>query len=239
MRLFTFVSVVLAICLAAGASSAGIVGTMLGNSGWEVSTSSPSQNDVNIVWSEGTDISGRRYVALEISKIFHRYLNPLTGEVLPIILSFDQVKPDNLTATRIIIADETIANRTGITWRDYHWVLFRHDVASFNRDLSNITFNPNSPGWYISNFSSFSWDLNEDLGTDELSVFGGDVFDGNNFSAGPSAGNLVIDVDGLGNLSDAAHFVFKQFPTIPEPATLAMLALGGGGLAILRRRDRS
>ncbi|MGA2266112.1 MAG: PEP-CTERM sorting domain-containing protein [Phycisphaerae bacterium] len=217
-------------------AQAGMISGTLGNSGWLVN--GISSGSVGIaVDNEGTDNDGRKFVAIEVIKVFNQGPDPQNGSIPPIILNFIQTGVTAAPATRIYIADEIITNLTGVRWTDFHWILGTTDTARFNRDMTNPTNNPDKTGWQIGPFTTANWSADPNLGTETLSVSGGDgVANQSSFFPGTGYGNLVIDVNTDGRSSSV--FTLKEIPTtIPEPASLALLGLGGV-MVILRRRAR-
>ena len=115
---------------------------------------------------------------------------------------------------------ESVLNDTGVTWNDYHILLAnlptgmpQYAGASFI-DLSGVTSD------------LFGSPVSSD--SDEINFAGGPVADGQtvHFSG------IRIDYnDVIGGV-----FYLKQIPT-PEPTCVALLALGGVGLFIRRRRN--
>jgi hypothetical protein len=224
------------VLLAGGMTAqAGLISGTLGDSGWQVYGASSGSVGI-AVDREGTDADGRRFVAIEIIKVFTEGPDPQTGSIPPITLNFLAMPRSAApTATRIYIADEIITNLTGVDWTDFHWIIGTTDRTRFNRELTNPTTDPNADGWHIGPFTNAEWSKNANLGTETLSVAGGSVPNQSSFFPGTGHGNLVIDVDLEG--SGTTVFTLKEIPTIPEPASLTLLGLGGA-MVILRRRAR-
>ena len=208
----------------------------LGDSGWSVS--GPSYAEVNVMvddvhWSEDWDHS---YVLLQIHKKF-RAAPDEQGNFSPVTLTFIQTAPDAETVPNIRIADEAITNLTGVAWTDFHWILSKFVYASFNSDVPVYTGDPGDtpPGvWDIYPFKGSSWQSSQT--TDQLNVFDGVIPDLGVWYPGiRSSGALEINVD-LDGAPRNFSFDLKELPTIPEPATLTLLAAGA---AVLIRRRRS
>lgn len=214
-------------------AQAGVIQASLGNSGWQVSGTTTGSVAV-VVDGEGIDDDGKRFVAIEIIKVFRDRPDPQTQALPPICLTFTQTGSSQTTAQRIYIADEMITNFTGVTWVDFHWIVGVTDTARFNRALTNPTVNPQQEGFQLAPFTGFEWSADQGIGVETLSAFGGAVPNGATFFPGTGVGNLVIDIVGL-DRQGAAVFILKEIPTIPEPASLLLIS-GGGALVLLRRR---
>ena len=183
-------------------------------------------------------------LALEVFKVFDVPPDPFFGTLSPLILTFEQIAPDDQTADMILINDETITNRTGVAWEGFSWTLVQMGYAEFDEELtfpSDFGGNP-AYDFDLDTFSDHEW-LNNHAGseatwTQTLYAYEGVVPDGGLFMPGVMGGQLVIDVDLLGfDGSDAdATFFLKEIPTLPEPASMAILAMGGFALLGKRRR---
>lgn len=216
-------------------AQANLVQASLGDSGWQVTGAANGSVGVTVD-REGTDSDGRRFVAIEIFKVFREGPDPQTQAVPATLLNFIQTGSNTAAAQRIYISDESITNMTGVTWRDFHWILGVTDVARFNRDMTNPTTNADELGWQIGPFTKASWSANANLGTEELAVAGGEVADGSSFFPGIGKGNLVIDIVGLDR---GLVFTLKEIPTISEPASLMLIGIGATLVLLKCRSSRS
>ena len=208
----------------------------LGDSGWRIQ--GPGYCELQLAIDDEGVTDDIKWVAISISKNFRFGPDPFTGLYPAIELDFMQmegVAREDL-ATRIIITSEMINNSTGTDWLDYHWRLYGHGIAMFNRELTNPTVEVAEDGWLIDPFASYAWDTDDVFGTEELSVFDGVIPNNDAFFPGSGSGSLIIDIDPYCDLPcvEPAIFKFWQAPT-PEPTTLALLAIGG---MILSRRPR-
>lgn len=168
-------------------------------------------------------------VQIQIEKTF--LFPPDVGGVFPAIqIIFSQRLADALTVPRITIADESITNLTGVPWSDFHWAVLDSGTVSFNiADSTPFDTSPFANQTFADNFG-----LGDPNKATDLWVDGGTVAPNSAFFPGltGAGGQLAIDFD----LSTAnTDFVLKEFPT-PEPATIALLALGAVGLIGRRRR---
>jgi len=150
------------------------------------------------------------------------------GEYLanvPLILTFNQVAAN--AVHDIIINDEILTNSTGTDWTAFVMELL---------DDGDAVFDPvASAGLSIDPFTVATFDL----GDSRFTVSGGVVPDGATWSPGssPFDGELVINTTlGAGTAQDPyTTFSLKEYP-VPEPNTLALVALGLVGLALRQRR---
>jgi len=190
--------------------------------GWQADVFDSSIVSINV------DVVGPDFLVIEISKDF---LDPPgVGGVFPAnLIDFQQIAADADTVPRIIIADETVTNLTGVDWTDYHWNVFDSGDAWFNVPLSDFGTEPFANHSFSDPGNLFN---DPDKATD-IDADGGVVASGASFFPGGAAGdgNLVIDVDL--SRSSPLSFTFKQFPT-PEPASFVLLSLCG--LIAIRRR---
>jgi len=136
----------------------------------------------------------------------------------------------------IAILDESIRNNTGQTWTDFHMVLIDND----NLSDPQVGFHPS----YIFEtnhhvpFANISFEGTNGLNglPDRVNFLDGTVSDGEEWAPGLDGSEyngLLIQT----NLSPGQSFILKEFPMVPEPATLVLLALGG--LMLIRKRKMS
>ncbi len=159
---------------------------------------------------------------------------------LTFVVLYDSDDIDDTNNSTSLNFLETVTNSSGITWHDYHFVL----GSNFGDDFvpATTTIAPHFDG--------------PDLGTLEVESTGG--FD---LASGQSGVGLLHSLDFVSNsgvLDEAVvtfdfnvffrncpqgtlecreEFTLRQEPTVPEPATLALLAIGLFGAAFARKRE--
>lgn len=204
----------------------GAITVPLGSSGWEATYF--EETGVTIV-VDGVDPNS---VTIQIFKDFVN--GPGPGDVFPPInILFSQVADDANTVDRIILTDEAITNLTGVDWTDYHWKVLQAGEVWFNVAESD--------GFDVFPFQNIDFMDPQNIFNDpnkatDVWVDGGLVPDNTSFFPGLAEGALVMDVF-LAGSDDPVNFTLKQFPTIPEPSTLAMVG-AAVGLVLFRRRRR-
>lgn len=153
---------------------------------------------------------------IEFAKYFTGDLNAF-GAFDSIQVSFLPIE-DEIQAGTILINDEAIQNDMVVDWLDFEMYLMNaSDGTTF--DASNAQF---------SNFQSL--DEVDAVGIEpgqSLRFYNGVVPEGTAFFVD----DIVINVD-----PDENGFILKEIPSIPEPATMSLLAFGA--IAGLRRRRR-
>jgi hypothetical protein len=193
--------------------------------GWQITPGGNGANTVSVTQDDGDS-------GVLVLQLFKDYLQPVgqDGDMSSITLIFQQIGPDAQTASKIVINDELVSNHTGVAWTDFHWILGPMGYASFNQDE---TYPAGGVGFSTSPFISHEW--TQTSGDPTLSVFGGTLANNSSFNPG-YAGALVIDVN-LGADGGSANGIFTltEIPTIPEPMTMSLLAIGSVYLAMRRK----
>jgi len=199
----------------------------LDDSGWAMVITSPG---VSIPFVYGVTDDA---VYIEIDKSFDE---EASGQFLdPIIFEFQKISEDAVGT--IVIRDEYVVNNTGVEWVDYHIFLVVDALdpeAGF--DPQYIPDGDELEEVYYSKFYGYDGlpiQLNfADTDGSGVASFpvGEDIF-----WPGNGSGQIVIVTNS--ELEVGERFGVKQVPTVPEPATVLMLGLGG--LLTLRRKKRS
>jgi hypothetical protein len=232
--LFVFVALT-AVLAGTSASSAS---TLLNSGGWQITMATDATVDARAVVVVDPASTGDILV-INIFKHFTQAAGQF-GEMPSLLMNFKQVAPDAQTAGKIVINEETVYNDTGIAWTDFHWVLGQWGCASFNQGQTY----PGSPQTDFSTapFVNHTWvqtmpDANDPLTwSQQLNVFGGTLDANDSFGPGYT-GALVIDVNkDFDGQAATGFFTLMETPTVPEPATLGLLAMGGLSMLLKRRR---
>jgi len=222
-KLFLSLAVLGAMCVCVAPVEAVII--PLEDSGWAMVVS-PS------VWESGQ--VGEPYVygvvddavVLQLDKLFNRPAQG--GFVDPIIIEFQKISTN--AALNIIIRDEYIINDTGVEWVDYHMHLiscqtgFNPNFLPDGHQFEEVFYGDN---YGYNDLPTRLHFVNTEGGGVPYSPPGDDVF-----QPGYAGGQIVIVTDP--EMEVGARFGLKEVPTIPEPA--ALLLLGIGGLMALNRK---
>jgi len=171
-------------------------------------------------------------VYIELAKTFNS--PPQGGFLAPIIIEFQKVSPN--ATLNIIIRDEYIVNNTDTEWIDFHMSLLvdiLNPQAGFNPDslpdgdqLEQVYYNCNYGYQQLPIRLHF---VDNDGSGVPSSPPGNDVF-----QPGYRGGKIVIATNP--DMAVDARFGLKEVPTIPEPATLLILGMGGLVMTVTRRR---
>jgi PEP-CTERM motif len=125
-----------------------------------------------------------------------------------------------LTGSDLIHFDETITNNTNFDWTDFHLSFFGIDNGPMTIEFQNVFFT----GWLLSISTT------NELGL--VSASGSSLASGDSF-------NLSFDLQINTRPGDYDLFGISEqpsVPSVPEPATLALLGVALAGLGVSRRR---
>lgn len=201
-------------------------------SGWNVTIDNTmGYADVNVgIFEDGVFNSGQT-VVIEIVKEFNSPDFDDFNLGQPLFLRFEKLSENS--PSNIVIVNEHITNSSVVDWYDFHMA-----VASNLRDNQSaptVGFDPSHiftagvPGnpFQSVTFSQYNG-LNE-MPT-KIDFEDGMVPAGSFFQPGLNTSYVQIVTD----LEAGGVFWLKEYPTIPEPATVAFLTLGS--LALWRKR---
>ncbi len=139
---------------------------------------------------------------------------------MDVVKEYSDIGPMQLTITvdsdGQYILDEDITNSTGVDWTDFHW---RYDVETdgdFSIVFSTISIRPFK-------------EIDDPSCPTCVDVSNGPLLNGESFQ--PSMGFELDD-------SSGGVITLTQIPTIPEPATVALMGIGLAGLGYRRFRCR-
>jgi hypothetical protein len=211
----------LALTLVLAVASTSQAAVIFEGGGWRISTLDANvANRVTIVQDEGNDGT----LVLEIFKDFLQPINS-TDSTLFINILFEQIDPAALTASKIVINDESIYNGTGKTWTSFNWFICStdHYCPAFNM---NETYPAGQAGFSTTPFTNHYWVST--FQPQALLTAGGTLASGDSFNPGYT-GALVIDTYG------ASMFILTEKAGTPEPVTMSLLAIGGLCIALRRR----
>jgi len=223
-----FVAAVLSVVSALTPCAQAVV-VPLDNSGWSMIITDTGQGvSMPIVES-----SNAKEVVIQLGKTFTR--PPEFGLFEPIIIEFEKTSAD--ASSNIVIRDEYIINDTASFWFDFHMYLMVDAVrpqAGFNPcfvpdgDQLEDVFYSHNLGYNAMPVQLHFFDA-DGYGV-PFEPPGDDVF-----WPGLVSGRIVIATDP--GMQVGARFGLKEIPTIPEPASFVLLAVGSIITAGRKRRS--
>ncbi len=198
----------------------------LGSSGWQAVFDNSLDPFVSItVVGEGTNA-----VFIQKSANFTQAPDP-TGQIPAINIVFRQVSAG--AVPNIVIENEIITNSSGAPWAAYRMLTVdTAGDAAFNPTATLNSGGPPPIGYAIAPFTTAVFSSNNQI----LDFGGGIVSPGSQWLPGspsPGGGQLWISVNPKPS-EPFTLFSLKEFPIVPEPTSLGLLALIG--TALLRRR---
>jgi hypothetical protein len=169
------------------------------------------------------------------------YLSDFSAGTTSVILKFTR-EPNDAGITRVDLVDEIILNLTGDHWDDYHLALLSDPVGEFPGDVNAVRFiDPNkATAWQQTGGALRLGNVPVSASDSQIDWVTADPnqrVPKGTFADQP-ANQLVLrglSVD-VSDLESGDWFALKQWPTIPEPATAALVALGWVAMVIRRRR---
>ncbi len=206
--------------------------------GWNVTIDntmgSAEMTEVNVAVFEDGVFDDGQTVVIEIVKEF---TSPDFDDFdlgQPLFLRFEKISEN--APSNIVIVNEHITNSSVVNWHDFHMA-----VASNLRDSqgepavgfdSSHIFTAGVPG---NPFQSVTFSLYNGLNgmPTKIDFENGMVAAGDYFQPGFDSSYVKI----VTNLQTDGVFWLKEYPTIPEPATIAFMTLGS--LALWRKRKNA
>jgi hypothetical protein len=169
------------------------------------------------------------------------YLSDFSAGTMSVILKFTR-EPNDAGVMRVDLVDELILNLTGDKWDDYHVALLSDLAGEFPGDVDAVRFiDPNkATAWQQTGGAPRLGNVPVSVSDSQIDWFTVDGSQGvpwGTFADQP-ANQLVLrglSVD-VSNLESGDWFSLKQWPTIPEPATAALVAMGWVAMVMRRRR---
>jgi hypothetical protein len=159
------------------------------------------------------------------------------GLIDPYAVTFTQTSANALP--NIVIVEEAITNQTGVAWLDFHFDITDSGDAQFNVAATAGSGGPPPIGFSIAPFTTAVFGNSVAGPNTVLDIAGGVVPNGATWNpgAGPGGDGALWITTNPHTSAPYTVFTLKERPTIPEPSSLAILALGA--LPLLRRSRKS
>jgi hypothetical protein len=198
----------------------------LGTSGWTASWDSSLDPFLSVV------VDGQNANSVFIQKIV-QFVGPPPGGLSPIAVTFTQTAPG--AVPNIVIEDEVVTNQTGVPWLDFHMDITDSGDAAFNPALTAASGGPPPIGFSIAPFTTASFGTSASGPNTTLDIGGGVIAPGATWfpGAGPNGDGSLFITTNPHPTAPFTVFTLKERPTVPEPASLSVVALGA--LTLLRR----
>ena len=204
--------------------TAGSAVIVLGDSGWSVAVN--EDWDIGVVVDDLTDDA----VVIQIIKRFVG--EPDEYNLMP-AMYVEFIKNSENAVGQIIITDEFITNDTTEPWIDFHMELA---VSIFDPE-AGFSLASNPSGDQFANVELSGSNGHDGLPT-RIDFYNGLVPNGpaaqDDFRPGYDSGSIIIIADPEMELDQ--RIVLKEYPTIPEPATLGLFL--AGCLVLLKRKSK-
>ena len=203
--------------------------------GYMTDVSDPLNGAVDVVVTD-TNLQDNIVHLVEFDKTWLRYHLPgttpgLFGLALMVQIDLPsqsdtktQANPNGFDHFDIVFSDEQVRNLTGVIWWDFHITVLHPGVdVKFSGDLISPIFSTHT--------------VNDDhLGFKDGLLHPQPYFQ--TLFQSKSGDPLTLRIDLLDDVRTVVRI--KEFPTVPEPATMSLLALGGcsAAAAAAKRRPR-
>ena len=219
-----FLSVVVWVMGIGGASQ--VSQAVVINGGWEIRVLHDAAQFVGVTVDAVSDDT----LFIELDKIFSSPTFDFDqfGQSVRIEFTVDPQAASHVP--NIVILDESIRNNTGRDWTDFHMALIDNDDEQLGPQVGF------DPAYIYESTGDVPFDTIVFQGNDGLNGMptqidfrDGVLANGSDMAVGvggTSSNNLRI----VTNLQPGESFRLKEYPTVPEPASLLSLALGLGVL---------
>jgi hypothetical protein len=207
------------------------------DTGWTVELMGQFDGEISLFYFTAPEITGANgsiqlqqatRLVVELDKTFRSRVFDDSGIGQVAAVKFTLVNPDAPNFTPVFtIHDEKINNSTGLPWTDFHMQI----GWDLNAETPGAWFNPDhifsAPGTAANPFKSVEFGtkiVNGQTYNDQVNFFNGVMAPSDQYYTFGGDGSYV-QIDTL--MAKGQYFILKEYPTIPEPATISILLLGG------------